>query len=441
MMAAFAMLLVGTLGGFDAVSGLFDRTVYPVDDSASRHAPPFSSSPPVPAEGPSVPGPAQQQALRDAWQAQIDDLKRQDDALRGQIAQHRQELAQRVPSPPAAEQQAARDALQRQIDDLQRQTGSLRGGIADLQRQDSALRDQIAQRRQQLAQRTADDLSASAAAQRNQQVRDAQQRQIADLQHQIAELQQQDNAASGQLAQHRQELAQRTQEITQRNQELTQRSQELAQRTQELAQRTRELDATRLEADKLRQSIEALRQQQQAEESVATPQNPARQQVAAAAVRTPAARTIATPQQAPARQPVQPATAPPPEQAVPAPSTVQQLETARQWLSAGRPDEARRVLAMVQTQMVFQPVTPDQPTAQGGNPSATSVGDAIRWLDKGATRQAMQSITRALDNTYSPSGASPPGGPVRAWSGYAVGAPSGSVAPPPPPPAFDYYRR
>jgi hypothetical protein len=127
---------------------------------------------------------------------------------------------------------------------------------------------------------------------------------------------------------------------------------------------------------------------------------------------------------------------------MPAPSAAQQLQTARQWLSAGRPDEARRILAMVQTQMVFQPVTPDQPSANGGNPSATDIGDAIRWLDMGASSQAMQSITRAIGNANPPANANlagnarPAGGPVRAWSGYAADAPSGAVPPPPP----GYYR-
>ena len=84
---------------------------------------------------------------------------------------------------------------------------------------------------------------------------------------------------------------------------------------------------------------------------------------------------------------------------MPAPSAAQQLQAARQWLSVGRPDEARRVLVMVQTQMVFQPVTPDQPVARSSNRSATNVGNAIRWLDMGAIDQAMQSITRAMNET------------------------------------------
>ena len=88
-----------------------------------------------------------------------------------------------------------------------------------------------------------------------------------------------------------------------------------------------------------------------------------------------------------------------------------QLLTARQWLATGRPDEARRVLAMVQTRMVLQPVTPDRPAAEGGNPSATDVGNAIRWLDIGANGQAMQAIDRAIGNANAPVSAQP-------WSGY-----------------------
>jgi len=105
-------------------------------------------------------------------------------------------------------------------------------------------------------------------------------------------------------------------------------------------------------------------------------------------------------------------------QAVPAPSAAQQLQAARQWLSVGRPDEARRVLVMVQTQMVFQPVTPDQPVARSSNLSATHVGDAIHWLDMGVTGQAMQSISRAMNEANAGGG-----GFVPAWSAYPAGTP------------------
>jgi hypothetical protein len=97
--------------------------------------------------------------------------------------------------------------------------------------------------------------------------------------------------------------------------------------------------------------------------------------------------------------------------------------TARQWLAVGRPDEARRMLAMVQTQMVFQPVTPDRPDAQGGNPAATDVGNAIHWLDMGANGQAMQAISRAIDSSNNPNP------PARAWSGYPAPAMPGNSQP------------
>ena len=80
------------------------------------------------------------------------------------------------------------------------------------------------------------------------------------------------------------------------------------------------------------------------------------------------------------------------------------------------------MLAIVQTQMVFQPVTPDQPTPQGGNPAATDVGNAIRWLDIGAHGQAMQAISRAIATASAPP--TPPG----TWTGYPTNA---SPAPPP----------
>jgi len=433
MMGALLVLFAGALSNLQSLPGLSDRDVALVGDPAPRRMPQPSPSPSsLPAEQSPAPAAANQQATRDALQRQIDDLLRQDSALQVQIAQHKQELAQRPverPPPPAsADQQATRDALQRQVDDLRRQGSSLQAGITDLQRQDSALQGQIAQHKQELSQRTAEDRSTSAAAERAG--RDSLQHQVADLQRQVADLQQQDGAIQGQIAQHRQEVAQRTQD-------LTQRSQELAQRTQELAQRTHDLDVARAEADRLQKGIDALREQRQSEEASLARLKAAQQQVAMAVPARPAAPRPAPPPTRPAQQPAQPVSlqqptqptpAPQPPQLMPAPAASQQLQTARQWLSAGRPDEARRVLAMVQTQMVFQPVTPDQPAAQGGNPSATDIGDAIRWLDMGASGQAMQSITRAIDDANVASR------PVRAWSGYPTGAPSGGV-----PPQSGYY--
>jgi hypothetical protein len=74
----------------------------------------------------------------------------------------------------------------------------------------------------------------------------------------------------------------------------------------------------------------------------------------------------------------------------------QQLLIAREWLVTGHLDQARRVLAMVQTQMVLQPVEPHQTAVQGVNALAADVGNAIRWLDTGANGQAMLALNQAI---------------------------------------------
>jgi hypothetical protein len=263
------------------------------------------------------------------------------------------------------------------------------------------------------------------------------------LEQQVSELRQQADALQTELTQSTQELARRTQEITQRNQELTQRDKELAQRAQELAQHTQQLDqqnkelaqrkqeleAARADADKLRQTVDGLHEQRQAEEATLARLKSQEKQVATAAQARPAP---AKPQQPaagpPAPQPAAqaapaPEPAPPPARVAALPPLLmpptqpvqvlapQQLMTAREWLASGRTQDARRVLATVQTEMVFRPVTPDQPYAQGENLTATAVGDAIRWLDMGETGRALQSISRAID-TVSVSGERASAGPV-----------------------------
>ncbi len=194
-------------------------------------------------------------------------------------------------------------------------------------------------------------------------------------------------------------------------------------RSQQLDQRSVSTEAGPAEAERLRQVIDALRQQNKAAET-----NLARRRTEEASLTR---QQQAKPQQLAAKaQPQSPApamSAPPaagadaglPVQQPP----VQQLMTARQWLAAGRPDEARRLLARVQTQLVLQPVTPDAPEARGTSASAGEVGNAIRWLDIGAPRQAMQAINKAID------GSSGPAGPVRAWSGYPANVSSGYSQP------------
>jgi hypothetical protein len=228
------------------------------------------------------------------------------------------------------------------------------------------------------------------------------------LQHQLAALSQQANALQTTISQRNQELDKSTRELTQRTQELNDQSQQIAQQTQQL-------NALRSKADELRQNVTSLHQQQDAEQAALARQKTAAQQATAAvrAQQAALAREKASQRQMATVAPSHPAVAqslpapvpstsgPPEMQPTSTPPTSQQLLTARQWLALGHPEEARQILAMLQTQMVFQPVTPGQPPATGGNISATEVGDAIRWLDRGADGQAMEALNRAINNTDS----------------------------------------
>jgi hypothetical protein len=172
----------------------------------------------------------------------------------------------------------------------------------------------------------------------------------------------------------------------------------------QIAQRSHEVETRRAETDGLRRSLEttraetnALRQQRQAEENALARKAPEKQMATANALRRPPAPRPASPPLAPTAS---------------GPSEARQLLNAQQWLAAGRPDEARQMLAMVQTQMVLRPVTPGHPMAEGGNPSAADIGAAIRWLDMGANGQAMQAINRAIGHANV--GEAPPS----TWVGY-----------------------
>jgi TolA-binding protein len=177
----------------------------------------------------------------------------------------------------------------------------------------------------------------------------------------------------------------------------------------QIAQRSHEVEARRTEKDGLRQSLESmraetelLRQQRQAEED-ALARDKARGKIAA---------------NAPRRTPAPRAAAPSLTAAPTGPSAVQELLNAQQWLATGRPDQARQILAIVQTQIVLRPVTPDHPMTEGGNPSASDIGAAIRWLDMGANGQAMQAISRAIKHANAVEALSSP------WAGYP-GQPAG----------------
>jgi len=330
---------------------------------------------------------AGQQEGRSAAEPDAVDQQQQDaelhSELQGLIAQLDQELQLEVQSPPASDP----------VEQQQRQAAreSLKNSIADLRQQDSELQGLIANHGRQVAQSEAQRPPASDVSEK-QAAHDALEDQVSDLQHQLADLQRQDDALQGQIAEHRQELAQRAQELT---------------------QRTHDVDAARAEADQLRQEIDALRQQRQAEEgSLARQKTQERQATVVEATRpSPPTPTPPPAQPMPSRQQTQPAPTPQP---VPAASASQQLQIAQQWLSAGRPDDARRLLAMVQTQVVFQPGPPDRPDAQGRDATVSDVGEAIRWLDMGAGGKAMQSIKRAIDDANSGGGTAraKPGNPA-----------------------------
>ena len=177
--------------------------------------------------------------------------------------------------------------------------------------------------------------------------------------------------------------------------------QELADRSQQLQQRTKELEQARTDADSLKQQIASLTLERQEADAKRQPAkfNAHERQGAEDA-------SFAIPQKTASAPPKvrHPPTAPQSQSR----SAERALTAARQLLAEGRLDDARRLLAMAQTQIVFRPVTPEAPDAQGFSVPATAVGDAIRWLDIGAVAQAMQAINMAIEDSS---------GRVRVWSG------------------------
>ncbi len=291
-------------------------------------------------------------------------------------AQPQPDVQRPVPATPGTQQpdrkQAAPDVSQPQVEALQQQA--------------TALQRQLAQRSQELEQRTKE---------LQQRTRDVQavQVEVDRLKQGMDSARQQRQADGAKLSQ-----------LAARSAELDQRSQELDARKRDLDKRSHDAEAAQAEALRLRQVVDAVRQQNKADQQ-ATVARPKTDEASAA-------RQKAKQQQTAALSPQEPAASPPPARPSDAAVPAQQLMTARQWLAAGRPDEARRLLATAQTQMVLQPVTPDAPDAQGANVPATEIGNAIRLLDMGASRQAMQAINRAIE------AADEPLGKVRAWSGY-----------------------
>jgi TolA-binding protein len=160
----------------------------------------------------------------------------------------------------------------------------------------------------------------------------------------------------------------------------------------QVAQRTQELASLHADTDQARQALETLRQQQQTEAALnARREEQARQVEARAQARRQRRNAVPAP---PAFASAQPGPGP-----VVPPWT--QLIAAREVLASGRTQDARTLLATAETQMVFQPVTPDQPETVGGNRAATAVGEAIRLVDSGDIDQAIQAINRVIDITKS----------------------------------------
>jgi hypothetical protein len=191
----------------------------------------------------------------------------------------------------------------------------------------------------------------------------------------------------------------------------------------QIAQRSRELASLDNSEDQARHELDALHQQRQTEQAAITQLQARQKQMAAAApYQTPAPAQPAS-QSAPApsdnppvqtapvpprampqysRRQTQPASAPPrhitPQSAQPQ-TPQDDLANARELLVSGRPADARQLLVLAQAQSELSPVTPDQPSATGGNVTATRISDAIRFLDTGNTKYALWAINMAMDST------------------------------------------
>ncbi len=74
-----------------------------------------------------------------------------------------------------------------------------------------------------------------------------------------------------------------------------------------------------------------------------------------------------------------------------------QLVAARGALIAGNTPQAKQLIEAVQTQLVFQPVTPDDPTPPGiDDPTAKDLTQALAFLDRGQAMQALHLLNRAI---------------------------------------------
>jgi predicted nucleic acid-binding Zn-ribbon protein len=276
------------------------------------------------------------------------------DTLHSQIESSTQQLASL---------HAQTDSARQQFAAIQQQQQSVAASVADESKNLASLRDQTRAAQQQLASLQMQQQSAAAA--------------VKQSNDELA-------AIRTQADQARQDLARVQQQQTQQQQQAnTAAAQELATLHSQLAQANREATALKRRRDAEALSMENVKSQRQAAASF-----PAAQ---------PSSPPAATPVTAPPAPVASPSTAAPAQT---------QLTSAREQLAAGRPWEARHLLSMAQTQLAFQPVTPDQPIAQGGNVAATWVGQAIHWIDLGDTAQAYQAINHAIQLTSHGSNAS-----------------------------------
>ncbi|WP_158929521.1 hypothetical protein [Acidisphaera sp. S103] len=204
----------------------------------------------------------------------------------------------------------------------------------------------------------------------------------------------------------------------------------------QIAQRSRELASLNSSEDQARHELDALHQQRQAEQATISQLQARQKQVAAAAPQSAPAPSGNPPVQAapvppraiaqyPRRQ-AQPASASP-RRVAPYPDQTQtprdDLENARDLLVSGRPADARQLLVLAQAQSALRPVTPDQPHATGGSLTATRISDAIRFLDRGNTKYALQAINMAMDGNTTA---------TRAWPAYPSATSQGNHYPPQP---------
>jgi hypothetical protein len=177
----------------------------------------------------------------------------------------------------------------------------------------------------------------------------------------------------------------------------------------QIAQRSQELASLNSSESQARHQLDALYQQRQSEQATIS-QLQAQQKQMAAAVPQPAPPPSGNPPVQAASVPPRAITQYPRRQAQPAsaprrtasyPDLTQtprdDLENASNLLVSGRPADARQLLVSAQAQSALRPVTPDQPYATGGSLTATRISDAIRFLDRGNTRYALQEINMAMD--------------------------------------------